>query len=163
MESSTEYQPIATRGEFHTEVRSAFAEAAVQGCREILLCDPDFADWPLNEAALIEHLVAWASQHRRLTVLARNFDEFPRRHARWVAWRRTWSHVVECRANNELEAGQMPTLLLMPGRLTLRMVDMEHHRGSVSRATADAVRAREQFDAVLQRSEESFPVTNLGL
>lgn len=163
MDASLEYQTIASRGDFHAAVRGAVSEAAARGCREILLCDPDFADWPLNEVALIEQLVAWASKHRRLTVLARDFGEFPRRHARWVAWRRTWSHVVDCRANNELEAGQMPTLLLLPGSLTLRMVDMEHHRGSVSRAPADAVRAREQFDMVVQRSEESFPVTNLGL
>ena len=105
----------------------------------------------------------WAGANRKLTVLARGFDEVARRHARWVAWRRTWSHVVECRANNELEAGQMPTLLLMPGLLTLRLVDTEHYRGSVARSNADAVRAREQFDAVLQRSEDAFPVTNLGI
>ena len=163
MEPNHAYQPIAARGEFHAALRAAFAEAAAQGYREILLCDPDFADWPLNEPALIDALVRGAAAHRRLTVLARGFDEFTRRHARWLAWRQTWSHLVECRANNELEAGQMPTLLLMPGLLTLRMVDMEHYRGSVSRAAADAVRAREQFDAVVQRSEEAFPVTNLGL
>jgi hypothetical protein len=158
-----EYLPIGTREEFHDAVRSAFAEAAATGRRDILLCDDDFADWPLNEAALIEDLVRWAGAHRRLLLLARSFDEVARRHARWVAWRRTWSHLVECRANNELESGQMPTLLLMPSVLTLRLVDAERYRGSVSRHTGDAVLAREQFDAVLQRSEAAFPVTNLGL
>jgi len=157
------YLPITSRGDFHGAVQAAFAEAATRGCREILLCDNDFADWPLSDAGLIEHLVQWAGAHRKLTVLARNFEELARRHSRWVAWRRTWSHVVECRANNELEAGQMPCLLLMPGLLTLRLVDTEHYRGSVSRGAADAVRAREQFDEVVQRSEESFPVTSLGL
>ena len=158
-----DYRPITTRGEFHDAVRAAFAEAAAKGWREIMVCDNDFADWPLNEPELIEHLVQWAVPHRKLSLLARGFDDLARRHSRWVAWRRTWSHVVECRANNELEAGQMPTLLLMPPFLTLRLADTEHYRGSVSRSVADAVRAREQFDAVLQRSEESFPVTNLGL
>ena len=158
-----EHQSIATRGEFHAAVRAAFAEAAAKGCREILLCDDHFADWPLNDPELIESLVRWAGAHRKLTLLARSFDEVARRHARWVNWRRTWSHVVECRANNELEAGQMPTLLLMPTVLTLQLLDTEHYCGSVSRTTGDAIRAREKFDAIWQRSEESFPVTNLGL
>jgi hypothetical protein len=155
--------PIQTRGEFHQAVRAAIAEAAAHGGREIWLCDNDFADWPLNERELIEQLVQWAGAHRKLTLLARGFDEFARRHARWVAWRRVWSHVVECRANNELEAGQMPTLLLLPGRLTLRLADPQRYRGTVSRDAGDALRAREQFDEILQRSQEAFPVTNLGL
>lgn len=158
-----EHMPIATRGEFHDAVRSAFAEAAATGCREIFLCNDDFADWPLNEPLLVEHLVQWSSPHRKLVILARNFEEVARLHPRWVAWRRSWSHVVECRVNNELEAGQMPTLLLMPGLLTLRLVDDVHCRGSVSRHLGDAVRAREQFDGIYQRSEEGFPATNLGL
>ncbi len=154
---------ITTRGEFHDAVRNAFAEAAATGCREILLCNDDFADWPLNEPGLNEHLVQWASPHRKLTIVARDFEEIARLHPRWVAWRRTWAHVVECRANNELEAGQMPTLLLMPGLLTLRLLDVVHYRGSISRHVGDAVRAREQFDGVYQRSEDAFPATRLGL
>ncbi len=163
MTSPPDHQLIAARSEFHAAVRSAFADAAAQGCREIWLCDADFADWPLNEAALIEHLTSWARAHRKLTLVARHFDEVPRRHPRWVAWRRTWSHIVECRANNELEAGQMPTVLLAPGLVTVRLVDPVHWRGSVSRRSADAVQSRELIDAVLQRSEEAFPVTSLGL
>ncbi len=159
----TEHVPIATRGEFHDAVRGAFAEAAATACREIFLCNDDFADWPLNEPQLVENLAKWASPHRKFVILARGFDEIARLHPRWVAWRRTWSHVIECRANNELEAGQMPTLLLMPGLLTLRLVDAVHYRGSVSRHVGDAVRARELFDGICQRSEEAFPATNLGL
>ena len=158
-----DYFLIGTREQFHQAIRSALAEAAAQGCHEIVMCDNDFSDWPLNDPALIESLVQWAGPQRKLTVLARNFDDVARRHARWVAWRRTWSHLVECRANNELEAGQMPLLLLVPGLLTLRLVDPERYRGSVSRRAGDAVLMKELFDAVLQRSEPAFPVTNLGL
>lgn len=164
---STEAQPqhslISSRGEFHDALRSAFAEAAAVGCREMWFCDVDFTDWPLNEVAVIASLTQWAMAHRKLTVLAQTFDEIPRRHARWVAWRRTWSHIVECRSNNELEAGQMPTMLLAPGLLTIRLVDPVRYRGSVSRNAADAVQGHELIDAVMQRSEEAFPVTSLGL
>lgn len=155
--------PIGSRGEFHGSLRAAFAEAATVGCREIWLCDKDFADWPLSERAVIDHLTQWAQAHRKLTLLAQSFDEIVRRHARWVEWRRQWSHVVECRTNAELEAGQMPVILLASGLVTVRLVDAVHYRGSTSHATADGVQARELIDAVLQRSAEAFPVTTLGI
>ena len=154
---------LSSRSGFHEALRAAFDEAASVGCREIWMCDTDYADWPLSETAVIDSLHRWAMAHRKLTVIAQSFDDLARRHARWVAWRRHWSHVVECRTNTELEAGQMPTLLLAPGCVALRLVDAQRYRGSVSRELADAVRMREQIDAVLQRSAEAFPVTTLGL
>jgi hypothetical protein len=163
MTPPTEHTLITSRSEFHQAVRTAFAEAAAEGCREIWLVDIDYADWPLNEPELIDHLTQWARAYRKLTLIARSFDEVPRRHSRWVTWRRSWSHIVECRANIELEAGKMPTMLLAPGLVTVRLVDPIRYRGSVSRDAADAIRGRELIDAVLQRSEEAFPVTSLGL
>ncbi len=163
MSENNERRLIESRKEFHEAVREALAEAARVGCREIWIVDDDFADWPLGERAVVEQLTQWASAHRRFTVIARNFDDLARRHTRWVQWRRTWSHVVHCRTNNELEAGQMPCLLLAPGLGSVRLFDAIHHRGVVSRETADAIQWREVVDAVLQRSEEAFPATTLGL
>lgn len=154
---------ITTRGEFHSALRLAFAEAAASGSRELWLCDKDFADWPLGERAVVEHLGQWAASSRRLTVLAGNFDEVVRRHARWVEWRQQWSHIVSCRTNTELESGELPTLLLALGGLSVRLSDSVHHRGRLSRDKADELRCMEQIDAVLQRSEEAFPATTTGL
>ena len=154
---------IASRSEFHRAVRDAFAEAASVGCRELFLCDPNFADWPLGERAVIEYLAAWVSSHRRLTLLAEDFSELSRRHPRWVEWRQTWAHAVHCRTNTELEAGQMPTILLAPGLLSVRLSDAIHHRGQRSHEAAEGLRCRELFDAVLQRSEEAFPASTTGL
>lgn len=154
---------IDTRGSFHDAVRGAFAEAALVGCREILLIDDDFADWPIGEREVIDDLTHWVQAHRSFTVVARSFDEIARRHARWVTWRRQFAHVVHCRTNNDLEAGQMPTILLAPGLLSVRLFDRVHYRGIASRETADAVQWREAIDAVLQRSAEAFPATTLGL
>lgn len=161
--SDTGHTPITSRSEFHAALRSALARAAQQGCRELWWVDTDYADWPLNDAEVIQNLTQWALPHRRLTVLAQSFDELPRRHARWVQWRQLWAHVVQCRTNTELEAGQMPTLLLAPGLVTVRLVDPVHYRGTVSEHVADAVHAREGIDALLQRSSEAFPATTLGL
>jgi len=154
---------ITSRSEFHDAVREAFALVADQGCREVFIADPNFADWPLGERAVIESLTRWAYAHRKLTVLAQSFDEFPRRHTRWVTWRRQWTHVVECRALAEADAGQLQGLFLAPGLVTLRVLDPEHYRASLSFDPADAIRVRDNLDALLQRSEEAFPATNLGL
>jgi hypothetical protein len=154
---------ITSRAEFHTALREAFAEAATAGSRELWLADNDFADWPLGEREVVEHLSEWAASSRRLTLLANSFDEVARRHPRWVTWRRQWAHIVRCRVNTELEAGEVPSLLIASGTLTLRLSDSLHHRGRVSHDKADELRCRELIDAVLQRSEEAFPATSTGL
>lgn len=161
--ADTTYALVTSRSEFHAALRNALQEIATLGCREVFISDLDFADWPLSDAGVLASLTLWAHNHRKLTVLAQHFDEVVRRHARWVEWRRHWSHIVECRANTELEAGKLPTLLLAPGVLALRLVDPVRFRGSVWREAADMVRCRESLDAVLQRSVETFPVTTLGL
>ena len=71
---------ITSRGDFHDALRQSFALVADQGCREVFIADPSFADWPLGERAVIESLTRWAYAHRKLTVLAQSFDEFARRH-----------------------------------------------------------------------------------
>ena len=154
---------ITSRSEFHDALRQSFDLVADEGCREVFIADPTFADWPLGERAVIESLTRWAYAHRKLTVLAQNFDEFTRRHPRWVEWRRQWAHVVECRALADDDAGKLAGLFLAPGLVTLRVLDAEHYRASLSFDPADAIRVRDNLDALLQRSEEAFPATNLGL
>ncbi len=154
---------IGSRTDFQNAVRGALAEAALIGCREIWLIDDDFADWPLGERAVVDDLTHWASAHRSFTIVARTFDVIARQQARWVTWRRQFSHLVHCRTNEDLEAGQMPTILLIPGLLSVRLHDRVHYRGVATREKADEVQWREALDAVLQRSEEAFPASTLGL
>ena len=78
-------------------------------------------------------------------------------------WRRQWAHVVHCRALQELQAGDVPVMLHAPGALTLRLFDPLRYRGTLSRDAADGVRAREEIDAISQRSIEAFPATTIGL
>ena len=155
--------PIASRAEFLDAVRGAFALAVDTGAREIFLVDPTFADWPLNEREVIDSLWRWVDSSRSLTVLAHSFDEFARRQLRFVEWRRQWAHAVRCRNDPELEASQLPTLMLVPGISCVRLVDRVRVRGTASNRPVDLTECRESVDALLQRSVEAFPVTTLGL
>jgi len=152
-----------TRGQFQSAVRSAFAHIAAAGAREVWLCDEDFADWPLNDPQVVEHLSQWAGAHRRCTVMASRYDSIQRLHPRWVHWRRQRSHVVHCRSPDELQSNPLPGLLLAPGLLTLRLIDRERWRGSISDDPADAALVRERLDVLMQRSVEAFPSSTLGL
>lgn len=154
---------ITSRKAFQDALYLGFADAATVGCRELWLCDTNFADWPLGERAVVEQLSRWAGSQRRLTLLATTFDDLVHRHPRWVEWRRQWSQVVHCRTNTDLKTSQMPTLLLAPGLMSVRLSDSVHWRGRWSREAADELPCRESIDAVLQRSEEAFPVTVTGL
>ena len=163
MAAEPTHRMLSSRSEFHEALRAAFDRVADQGCREIWLCDTDFADWPLGEIAVVDSLTRWALAHRKLVVLAQHYDEVVRKHPRWVNFRRQWSHVVECRAIEEVEPGAMPSMFLAPGVVTVRLFDPQNYRASVSTEAADAVRAKEALDVVLQRSNEAFAATTLGL
>ena len=154
---------IDGRKAFEDAVRDAFAAAATEGWRELVLCDPNFANWPLGECAVVDSLTRWIGGNRRLTLIALHYDEVARRHPRWVRWRALWAHAVDCRAATEIATDDMPTLLLAPGALTLQLDDPLRFLGRVSREAADAVLARERVDAILQQSVEALPVTTLGL
>jgi hypothetical protein len=154
---------ITSRNELQAALREAFALAASQGCREIFISDGDFAEWPLGERAVIESLTQWAFAHRRFTMLARSYDDVMRRHPRFVAWRRQWDHVIDCRALDDVEEGQFPSMLIAPGLVTLRVLDPVGYRAAVSSDAGDELRAKERLDACLQRSTPSFGASTTGL
>lgn len=152
------------RRECQRALRDALELAAGAGCKEMVWCDPDYSDWPIGERQTIESLSRWAMSHRKLTILAAHFDSIERLHPRFIAWRRSWSHVVHCRQAAEADAAALPRLLLAPGLFALRMVGSAPHcRGRIARLRSEEVQDAEELDAFLQRSNPSFPVTRLGL
>ena len=161
--SADDIVPIASRADFIGAVRNAIGLAEQSGARELVFVDRDFADWPLNEPTVVDSLSSWVDSSRLLVVVAHSFDELARRQLRFVEWRRQWAHVVQCRNNPELEAEQIPTLLLVPGHACVRILDRVRYRGTVSNRPVDLTESRESIDALLQRSVEAFPVTTLGL
>lgn len=154
---------IDGRVEFRAALQQAFADLAESNCREVWLCDRNFAEWPLSDAATLAQLAKWAYAHRRLVVLAADFNCIERRHPRWTAWRRRWNHVVACRLVDAADADSIPCLFLAPPQIGVQLHDVESYRGIRTSGASDMVRMRSEFDAYLQRSSESFAATTLGL
>ena len=150
------------RTDFTEMIRRAFAAAAEQGWREIIVCDPDFDDWPLGERAVVQALNDWSKTGRTFTMLARNYDEVLRRHARFVTWRRTWAHIIECRANGSAPADDLPSALLGPGWVFERL-DLQRCTGMAGSEPARRVALRERLNERLLKSSPAFPATTLGL
>lgn len=147
---------------FAEAVREQLLQAMAADVRELWLCDPDFAHWPLNDATLVEALSAWAGAQRRVLMLAQHYDDIVRCHPRFARWHRGWSFIVDGRVPAELEAASHPTLLV-GGRASLRLLDRAHWHARLSHEPPDAQRCRELFEALSQRSSPGFAATTLGL
>ncbi|PLC03579.1 hypothetical protein CY658_22530 [Variovorax sp. RO1] len=151
------------REAFADLVRNALSAATDQGWSEIVFSDPDFTDWPLGERASIEALQAWSASGRRLLLLARRFDLVERGHARFVTWRRTWDHIVECRAAGRTgSAEEVPSALWTP-TWCLHRIDPERSRGVCSSEARARRDLRESFDECWRQGRPVFAASTLGL
>jgi hypothetical protein len=150
------------RTEFGDLIRRAFSAAATQGWREIIICDASFEDWPLGERAVIEALANWSHTGRKFTMIARNYDALIRRYPRFVAWRRTWSHIVECRGVASGPSESFPSAMWTPGWAFERL-DLERSAGYSGHEAPRRVALRECLKERLLRSVPAFPATTLGL
>lgn len=148
--------------EFADLIRLAFAAAAAQGWREIIISDRSFEDWPLGERAVAQSLHDWSSTGRKLTMLAKNYTEVTRRHARFVTWRRSWAHIVDCRGHAALSADDFPSALWSPVWVFQRL-DLNSNTGIAGCEAARRVALKERLDACLRLSSPAFPVTTLGI
>lgn len=150
------------RLEFADLVRQALQVAAAQGWREIIWCDPDFADWPLGERVVAQALHDWSSSGRKLTLLAANYDAVLGRHARFVTWRRAWSHLVECRKSAAASASSLPSALWSPVWVFERL-DIDRCTGVASSDAARRVALKQRLSEYLLNSSAGFGASVLGL
>lgn len=155
---------IDSRAAWSAALHWGLKTATEQGARHITWVDADFAQWPLNDPGWLQLLTAWLRlPQRRLVLLAADFGAIPQQHPRFMAWRRDWTHAIEARqAPQELATG-LPSVLLDDRQLSVQLLDSVHWRGRAAQDARIAHLLREQIDAVLQRSEASFPVNTLGL
>ena len=150
------------REAFRERVRDALACAAREGWREIILSDADFHDWPLGERAVIESLNAWARTGRKMVMLAKNYDALTRGHPRFVTWRKTWSHIMECRRFATADPLDLPSALWASGWVMHRL-DPERNTGVCTLIPERRLALRETLEEWLRQSSAGFPVTTLGL
>ncbi len=150
------------RAAFQQLVRDALARAAQEGWREIILSDANFADWPLGERAVAGALQDWSASGRRCTLLARQWDEVIRRHARFVSWRSTWSHIIEARACSSADPLEIPSAIWSPGWVMQRL-DPERSNGYCGAEPERRLLLRENLAEWLGKSSPAFAATTLGL
>jgi len=150
------------RSEFGDLIRRAFRAAATHGWREIVICDASFDDWPLGERAVTEALAHWSRTGRQLTMMAVSYDAVIRRHPRFVAWRRTWSHIVECRATPSGPGECLPSAMWTPEWVFDRL-DLQRCTGHAGYEASRRVALRQSLNERLLKSVSAFPATTLGL
>jgi hypothetical protein len=155
---------IETMADFTAAIGWGLRAAHARAARRVLLVDRDFADWPLGEPDLLQTLQAWVRlPQRKLVLLAADFDELPRRHPRFITWRRDWSHAVETFAAPPEMAAQLPCVLVDDGPVCVQRFAGQHVRGRAGVNAQEARRWRDEIDAALQQSSPGLPVQTLGL
>lgn len=147
---------------FRDLVRGALAAANEEGWRELILCDPDFSDWPLGERAVAESLSAWSRSGRKCILLARTWDEVVRRHARFVNWRGTWAHIIEARACRSADPNDFPSAIWTPTWVMERR-DILQCRGWTGPEPARRLELKEKLGEWLSKSSPGFPSHTTGL
>ncbi len=156
--------PIDSPASFAAALRWGFDAAFAQPARRIVCVDGDFAAWPLDAPALLEGLTAWLRlPQRRLVLLARSYDEVPRRWPRFTAWRRDWVHAVEAWQPPDDLAADLPTLLLADTTLSVQLLDALRWRGRSCTDAREIHPWSEHIDALLQQSSPAFSAETLGL
>jgi hypothetical protein len=154
--------PFQGRGAFQQLVRDALAAAAREGWREIILCDPDFEDWPLYERATVQSLQDWSQAGRKCILLARRWDGVIRRHARFVTWRGMWSHIIDARGCPSADPLELPSAVWTPAWAMERR-DLERCQGYSGAEPQRRLVLREKLSEWLSKSTPAFPATTLGL
>ncbi|MGE0350502.1 hypothetical protein [Hydrogenophaga sp.] len=153
---------LSGRQAFVDLVRLAFDTAAREGWSRIVLCDADFADWPLGERDVVASLNAWSTRGRSLQMLAREYGVLRQMHPRFVQWRVTWSHLVEAHACASAPGDELPSLLWSPS-WTLQRLDPVRCTMVASRSAERRVALQEMLQQWSLKGTPAFPASTLGL
>lgn len=148
--------------EFADHIRLALDCAGRLDWRSMIWCDSDFMDWPLGERAVIESLDAWAASGRHLVLIAHDFDAFVRHKPRFVTWRKTWDHIIECRQCRHRDAGDLPSAVWSP-HWALRRIEVTRSVGTADLEPRLRVLLKEELDECYRQGSPAFPATTLGL
>ncbi len=131
--------------------------------RRIVLADPDFGDWPLDEDLQLQRWQAHLRlPGRSLVLLAARLDQIALRHPRFARWRVDWMHAIHVYTAPEDLADQVPSLLL-GGEIGVERLGREAGRGRAWRDARQSHLAGLALDALSQRCAGGWPVRTAGL
>ena len=153
------------RQRFQQTIRDLLSAADGAGWKEIIFCDADFADWPLGELAVANSLYNWSKSGRKLTMLAHDFRGVQRAYPRFVKWRQTWDHVIECRRcvlKGGHASSSLPCVIWTP-EWVLHRFEGDHFEAYLGRDAARRFQLQETLSGFLKISTPGFPATTLGL
>lgn len=150
------------REAFQQLVRDALARAASDGWQELILSDATFEDWPLGERSVVESLQAWSKSGRHLTMLASRYDEVIRKHARFVSWRKTWGHIIDCRTCRVTVPADFPGAIWSRAWFMHRL-DPQRSIGVCGYDPERGTQLKEFLDEKIRNSAPGFPASTLGL
>lgn len=143
-------------------LRHAAGRAAADG-RTLWLVDPDFDGWPLDDAAWLDALTPYARQPgRRIHLLAARYDRLRRACPRFVAWRRTWGHVIDARSPAD-DGPLLPSAVLVDLSWGAWLLDAENRVGKWSDTRRELHRLHESFLGRWERATPDFAQSVLGL
>lgn len=150
------------RAAFEQLVRDALACAAREGWKEIILSDATYLDWPLRERSVLESLLAWSASGRQMILLATRFDEVIRHQPRFVSWRQTWGHIIDCRVCPDAAPADFPSAIWSRDWFMQR-IDLERGIGVCGSERGRSIELREVLDEKIRNSSPGFPASTLGL
>lgn len=154
---------ITTPEAFRDAVRWGVDEALARRSRLLRLSDPDFADWPLDDAAVLDALTAFVRlPGRRVRFVAADYRRIELSMPRLCAWRRTWGHALDTLAPVQ-QGLSLPIALLADRTHGVSVAQRDPLRGWKVRDAQRLSLLAEQLDAHAQRCEPAWPATTLGL
>lgn len=154
--------PFSGPKAFAQTIRAALARAAQEGWPSMVWSDATFEEWPLGERVVSESLQAWAGSGRQLVMLAHNYNSVVRYQPRFVTWRRTWDHIIECRVCKNMDASEVPSALWSPN-WAMRRLDLVRSTGIADLESARRVLLKEALDECRRQSAPGFSASTLGL
>jgi len=154
---------VSSHSEFIALARELLSALNENSGRDITLLDVDFSVWPLDESSVVDALTRWIQlPGRRLRLVGARFDLIERQQARFAAWRKPFSHAVQCMTPTELDPSDIPAVLLFEVGY-LELLDREGWQARWTVERRARILQRERVDALMQRCEPAWPVTVLGL
>jgi hypothetical protein len=162
-DEASQRRSVSSRSDFIALAIERLSALGNQSGRALTLVDLDFSAWPLDQAPVVDALTRWIQlPGRRLHLVGARFDLIERAQPRFAAWRKPYSHAVQCMTPTELDSSDMPAVLLFDDGY-LELLDREHWRARWTTERRAWVLQRERIDALLTRCEPAWPVTVLGL